>query len=35
MAMVVIIGVLFVLAIICPIILPNNKVSSHNKDLEV
>ena len=32
MAMLGLILVLFVLAIICPIILPNNKVSDHQKD---
>ncbi len=34
MAMLVLILVLFVLAIVCPWILPNSKVSSHNKDRE-
>lgn len=34
MAMLVIILVLFALAIVCPWILPNSKVSNHNKDLE-
>ncbi len=32
MAMLVFILVLFVLAIICPTILPNRKVSNHAKD---
>lgn len=35
MTMLVIIIALFVLAIICPIILPNEKVSDHKKDWEV
>jgi len=35
MTMLIIILVLFVLAIVCPIILPNNKVSDHKKDWEV
>lgn len=32
--MLIIILVLFVFAIVCPWILPNSKVSKHNKDLE-
>ncbi|RED94118.1 hypothetical protein C7460_12259 [Marinoscillum furvescens DSM 4134] len=32
MAMLGIIIIMFVAAIVCPIILPNNKVSSHEKD---
>lgn len=35
MAMLILIVVLFVLAIVCPFILPNNKVSDHEKDWEV
>ena len=35
MAMLVLILVLFVLAIIAPFILPNSKVSSHNRDRQV
>ena len=32
MAMLGIIGFLFILAVICPYVLPNNKVSTHKKD---
>ena len=32
MAMLGVIGILFVLAIVCPYILPNDKVSTHKKD---
>lgn len=34
MAMLVLILVLFVVAMICPFILPNKKVSDHEKDWE-
>jgi len=32
MAMLGIIGFLFILAVICPYVLPNDKVSTHKKD---
>ena len=32
MAMLGVIGFLFILAIVCPYILPNDKVSTHKKD---
>lgn len=35
MAMLVLIGVLFVGAIVCSFVLPNTKVSDHEKDWEV
>ena len=35
MAMLVLIFALFILAIICPFILPNSKVSSHEKDSDI
>lgn len=35
MAMLVLIGVLFVSAIVCAFVLPNQKVSNHEKDWEV
>lgn len=34
MAMLVLIGVLFVGAALCPFILPNDKVSNHEKDCD-